>query len=166
MANIVDNRLSLAGAPSLLDELAAALAGSDDRGVVVVLDLNKLAPLPAAEDGSDISLARRLLWGVDRNAAEARCARPAPDRLVYEFTTDWRRPLTAVETLASRYPTLRLELVWEDSDAAEVGFVCFRNGRTEKTGRAIGDLNAGAKLLARLGWREHAASWRRLLADT
>jgi hypothetical protein len=165
MANLCDSRLSFTGHPKLLDQLVAELAGFDDDGNPIILDLSRLVELPSGLDRDELRGACALLWGTRQNVFDVTCERPTPELLVYTAVSAWKAPERAVESFARRRPELQIELVWEESGEAEVGFARFVDGVCTESDSLSGDLAEGAAFLEELGWSTHAECWRSLAED-
>ena len=162
MPNWCGNRLTAGGDAELLSDLRAAVAGATSEGKPMAISFERIAPTPAElVDGEQRSNWRASNWGtkwdplpesvwVDEEENEG--------KFVVYFWTAWDPPLEAIDLLASRYPGLDFELVYNESGMGFAGYREWEGGQESDSDEATEPEDA-ARLLRLCDWESEASEW-------
>lgn len=139
MPNHTTNRLTIDGSPEAVAAVLDAIRGTDDDGNELVIDFDRVVPMPAAiretmrQPGEAVTQAgaddwydwRITHWGTKWNAywQELR------DGNVIEFDTAWSPPLPLIAALAAQHPAVRFTLEFADENCGEdAGILVYERG--------------------------------------
>ena len=148
MSNYVPARFVIRGKPEAIDHLIALVRG--EAHVVpwwkrwlghrapepMAFDLEAIVPIPTALLADREAMGRWMgeHWGVNRNVAETRFDRIAPDHAVLYFHSAYAMPSEALSVLATRIdPSLVLQGVYADPGNEYAGRITIAGGAMTET---------------------------------
>jgi hypothetical protein len=148
MPNWCENELYVTG--QQLDTLLAMVRSTDEDGIVVI-DFNKIVPMPASlqitsppqtEDEKRQAVQNKKLygaetwyewcrdrWGTKWNACESQIAHRNGSHALITFNTAWTPPLPVIQALGERFPTMRFRLDYYEGVAGYSGTFAMEGGK-------------------------------------